>query len=310
MISITKEELDQYEQLGSGKYGIVYQINDQVAYKIYKETILGKDGFPMINPVLCSSKSRLKRLIKKSKELKYTDLIQDIILLDGHFGGVCIPYYPGCTLETFRHSSYELKKDISKQLIRNNQELKQHFIYPMDYHPGNIMVVNNTAKIIDLDDSLTRICRIPNPLLQKISTSRLNETIQDIFGEYDLTVYGPIVREKLQRKRVDNTPKKNWLDTFLEEKESIQDYLIINEQSNLETVKELLRNHPYRVIYTLKESTKDWNKLLDIIEHLKVQGINLFDFTLEERLERYFQDFPSDNKILVKEDAHSIKKGY
>ena len=307
MITITKEELDQYEQLGSGKYGIVYQVNDEIAYKIYKETIMGKDGFPMINPILCTSKERLNHLLKLSKELKYTDLIQDIILIDGHFGGVCIPYYPGCTLETFRYSNYELKKDISRQLIRNNQELKDHFIYPMDYHPGNIMVVNNNAKIIDLDDALTRFCRIPNPYFQRISLGRLNETIQDVFGEYDISLYGKSLIKDLKRKRSKYSIRQNWLEDFIKEKEQIKDYLLIHEYSNIEEVKECLRNHQFRVIYLLDEK-EDIEWLSRTIEDLRKEGIPLFDFVLKEKLNFYFMNFPCENKVLVDEDAKVLTK--
>lgn len=308
MISVRKEELDQYEQLGSGKYGIVYQINDEIAYKIYRETIMGRDGFPMINPVLCSSKDRIKRLLKRSKELEYTDLIQDIIIIDGHFGGVCIPYYPGCPFETLRYSNYELKKEISRQLIRNNQELKDHLIYPMDYHPGNIMVVNDTAKIIDLDDALTRICRIPNPFFQRTSQRRLNETIQDVFGEFDISLYNKRLIKELKRKRSSYSTSNNWFEQFIEEKEQIKDYLLIHENSNLEEIKELLRNHSFRVIYVLNEKIEDMDKLSKIIDFFQREGISLFDIVLKEKIEHYFTNFPYDNRIIVEEEGKVLKK--
>lgn len=308
MISIKKEELEQYDQLGSGKYGVIYQIDDNVAYKIYKETIKEKNGHPMINPALCVSNARLKRLLNQSKKLQYTDLIQDIIFIDGYFGGVCIPYYPGCTLETLRYSNYELKKDISRQLIRNNQELKNHFIYPMDYHLGNIMVVNDSAKIIDLDDPLTRICRLPNPFFYLTSLGRLNETIQDLFGEFDITLYGKSLFKELQRKRSSYNTSSNWLEQFIAEKESLNDYLLINSGSNLEAIKELLRNHSFRVIYVLKKEPDNDNLLSAIIEYFKCEGINLFDFVLEEKLNHYFMNFPVDNKVLVDDEAKVLQK--
>lgn len=308
MISIERDELEKYDQLGSGKYGVIYQVDDNIAYKIYKETIMGKDGYPMINPALCASKARLKRLLNRSKRLQYTDLIQDIILIDGYFGGVCIPYYPGCTLETLRYSNYDLKKDISRQLVRNNQELKNNLIYPLDYHLGNVMVVDDTAKIIDLDDPLTRICRLPDLIYSLSSSGRLNETIQDLFGEFDVTLYNKSLFKKLQRKRSSRNSSSNWLENFIKEKESLNDYLLIHSGSNLEEIKELLRNHSFRVIYVLKEKPDNSNLLPAIIEFFKKEGITIFDFVLEEKLNHYFLNFPVDNKVLVDEEAKVLQK--
>ena len=55
MISIKTIDLDNLEQIGSGRYGIVYQASDTIAYKVYKDTVLGFRGHPESNPALYRS---------------------------------------------------------------------------------------------------------------------------------------------------------------------------------------------------------------------------------------------------------------
>lgn len=307
MIFLAKKELENYDEIGSGKFGIVYQVSDTLAYKIYNETILNRNGYEETNPALYRSLLYFIRAKRCNQKLKYTDLFQDTIYLDGRFGGVAIPYYPGCTLQTFANSSYKLKKEISKQLIRNNQELNSNFIYPTDYHLGNIIVVDGQAKIIDLDDPLTHISLLPNPVLERISKSRLTETLQDFFGEYDYTSYNHTVEEYLERKRYKERKLNNWLDDFFKEKENQTNYLLMDETSDLETVKELLRNKKYRIIYILKERCRNDEEIIRIVESLEKENIHVFDFIIEEKKEKYFLNFPAEEKVYVKKDPISIK---
>lgn len=307
MIFLTKKDLNNYEQIGSGKFGIVYQVSDTLAYKIYNETILNKNGFVEVNPALYRSIFYFIKVKRCNKKLKYTDLFQDTIYLDGKFGGIAIPYYQGCTLQTFANSPYKLKKEISKQLIRNNQELKSNFIYPTDYHLGNIIVIDGQAKIIDLDDPLTHITMLPNPILEGISKSRLNETLQDFFGEYDYTSYNHTVEDYLERKRYKERKLNNWLEGFFKEKESIKDYLLMDEESDLETIKELLRNKKYRILYIIKKRCNNDEEIINIIQALERENIHIFDFIIEKKKDRYFTNFPTEEKVLVKKDPISIK---
>lgn len=307
MILIEKKDLNNYEEIGSGKFGTVYQVSDTIAYKIYKEIILSPHGYPQSNPALYRSVLYKYRVLNKNKKLQYTDLFSDTIEMNGDFSGVVIPYYPGCTLETYRYCTYQLKKEISNQLIRNNKELTMNFIYPTDYHLGNIMVVDGQAKIIDLDDPLTHISMFPNPILESISKRRLNETIQDFFGEYEYTVYNHTVEQYLERKRYQKRKVSNWLDGFLQEKENIQNYLLMDETSDLETIKELLRNKSFRVLYMLKERCRNDEEIVRIIQSLKKENISIFDFITEEKQDRYFMNFPVKEKVLVKKDSIPLK---
>lgn len=86
MISISKKDLLQYQKISFGKYGTVYQINDNTAYKIYHLYTVDKEGFETLNPALQVSKKRLENIMKRNKEIKYSDLITDYIIIDGHFG--------------------------------------------------------------------------------------------------------------------------------------------------------------------------------------------------------------------------------
>lgn len=304
MFSITREDLAKFEKIGKGKYGHVYKIDSSNVIKVYRDTITNKLGELVVNPALNVSRGRLERIKKRAQKVNNTDLPKDIVIIDGHFYGYVLPYYEGQTLDKAKRLPYDEKKDISIQLLDNNNELNENKIYPMDYHTDNIMVVDGEPKIIDIDDPLTRYTRLPNKALSKTTMGRLNDTIQDFYDELDLSLYGCYTMARLQRVRPDYSFSKNWLNDYLEYKEDIQDYLIIDEDTDIDLLKELLRNHRFRILYSMKEINKD--KTVRIVEQLKDNGIELFDFILDNNQDNFFSDFPVKNKVLVKKDTRII----
>ena len=304
MFSITRDDLKKYELVGFGKYGKVYRINSDTVIKVYKDKIKGMVGEAMFNPALQVSKRRLRRITKRAKQVENTDLARDIVVLDGYFHGFVLPYYEGSTLDKSKDLPYEEKKDISKKLVSNDQELKRNCIYPLDYHTDNIMVVDGKVKIIDLDDPLTHFTILPNLALSKLSMGRLNETIQDFYDEFDLSLYGCYTMARLERVRPQYSSSKDWLEKYLEEKEEVKDYLIIDKETDIEVLKELLRNHRFRVLYSLEEVNSD--ETVRILEKFREQEIEIYDFLLENKQDRYFSNYPVKNKVLVKKDASVI----
>lgn len=306
MFSITRDDLKKYEKIGTGKYGNVYRINSNNVIKVYLDTINGIIAKELIiNPALKVSRGRLRRIKKRALKVNNTDLPRDIVVIDGYFYGFVLPYYEGQTLNEARGLSYDEKKYISAQVINNDKELDENKIYPIDYHTDNIMVVDGKPKIIDIDDPLTYYTRLPNLALSKTSMGRLNETIQDFYDEFDLSLYDCYTMSKLQRERPKYSFNRDWLDDYLKDKEAIQDYLIIDEDTDLDLLKELLRNHKFRVLYLMKEINKD--EAVRIINHLIDSDIELFDFIIDIKDDRFFSDFPVKNKILVKKDTKVIK---
>lgn len=306
MIFISRKNLLGYQKIGSGKYGTVYQIDDNIAYKIYHPYIINKEGYKIMNPALQNSLRRLKLLIKKQKKIHHSDLVKDYVIIDSYFGGVCIPYYDGSTLENLSNVPYELKRDISKQLVRNNKELKKHHIYPLDYHLGNVMFSNGEAKIIDLDDPLTRIERIPSLLFSLISMGRLNDTIQDFFQEYHYHCYPKEILKLLEHKNVKYSNKENWLTTYLNDKEKLQNYLLIDEFTNIETIKSLTRDNQYRILLIINPTMHTNKYLVNKLLNLRANGIYIYDLINPQDIETYFENFPVKEKVLIKENQSHL----
>ena len=305
MLSITRDDLKKYEKIGTGKYGNVYKINSSNVIKVYKETIGNLMGEKVTNPALKVSRGRLRRIRKRALRIHNTDLPRDIVIIDGSFYGYVLPYYDGQTLDEARGLTYNEKKNISTQLVNNDKELDENKIYPMDYHTDNIMIVDGEAKIIDIDDPLTHYTRLPNVALSKTSMGRLNETIQDFYDELDLSLYDFYTMDRLQRVRPTYSCNRNWLDYYLKKKEEIQDYLIIDEDTDLDLLKELLRNHRFRVLYSMKDI--NYNETVRVVNYLRENDIELFDFILDDKQDDFFSDFPVKNKVLVKKDTRIIK---
>ena len=304
MLSITRDDLKKYERIGNGKYGIVYKIDSNNVIKVYKDTIIDLVGDAITNPALSISKRRIKRIIARSKKVKNTDLASDFVVLDGFFHGYVLPYYDGKTLDKVKNLTYAEKKKISLDLVDNDKELKDNYIYPTDYHTDNIMVVDGKVKIIDLDDPLTHFTMFPNIALSTLSMGRLNETIRDFYDEFDTTLYGCYTLDRLQRVRPGYSYNSRWIDKYLQEKEKIMDYLIIDRDTDIDLLKELLRNHRFRVLYALQDINHD--ETVRVVEYFKDNDVELFDFVLEEKEDNYFSNFPVRNKIFVKKDTYEI----
>ncbi len=69
-------------------------------------------------------------------------------------------------------------------------------------------------------------------------------------------------------------------------------------------LKELLRNHRFRVLYALQDI--NYYETVRVVEYFKDNDVELFDFVLEEQEDNYFSNFPVRNKIFVKKDTYEI----
>ena len=120
------------------------------------------------NPMKLYRKHRFDRMIRLDKKLEYTDLCNDVIFMDGKFSGVCIPFYGYDCLYKLLGMPFDVKMDISNQLVRNSQELTRFRIYPLDLKLDNVMYVDGQVKIIDLDDLYTKYMLIPNFIYKRV----------------------------------------------------------------------------------------------------------------------------------------------
>lgn len=299
MITINEEDILRFDEIGSGKYGTVYRISDSVAYKIYHKRIKDKEGFYMKNPALRHAKRRLGKLKRKEDKLIYTDVFDDVIYIDGKFGGISIPYYDGCVLEDLKDSEYTLKRDVIGQLRRNHQELRDHYIYPHDYHLKNVMYVDNEVKIIDLDDPLTFSCIFPNLLCNLISSSRVNDVAYELFSD-DRWSYNYNITLMLDKKYNYNVDSKDWLDSYFKEKEEIIDYLFIDKDSDISLIKSFIDSHQVRILLLIdKDNTKD-EEILEILYRLANEKIRVYNLVDINNIGLFTNNYPIRSKVLIK----------
>lgn len=168
------------------------------------------------------------------------------------------------------------------------------------------MFSNNKVKIIDLDDPLTKVEIIPNLLASLINTSRLNETIQTLFQEEQLTYHNKQLLKLLGRKKVKFSTKEDWLTNYLANKEQIQDYLLIDEFTKIKTIKSLMRDKQYRIILIIDELMHTDKYLINKLLFLRQNNIFIYDIIHAQDIESYFSNFPTKEKILIKENKSSL----
>lgn len=175
-----EKEIRKEKYLGGGTFGSVYQYGD-CAIKLYHDLVKTDIGEFVQNPCL-KRKKKLKLLLQKNEEVSRSNLISDLLFINGELKGVCYPFYEGDTLDSmFASTTFEQKQDISHQLIDNTKELNHHFIYPLDSKLDNILYDGKTIKIIDLDDVLTKVTYGWNLIYLKKSLESLRRTLVNIF---------------------------------------------------------------------------------------------------------------------------------
>ncbi len=293
MITVKKEDLDDLKKLGAGKFGAVYQKDEETAYKIYFKSIADECGFAHDNPSLLLSKSRFKRLIKKSKELFYTGGVLDIINIDGEFAGVVIPYYEGETLSNLMDIPIRDKVFIANQIITCSKELFSNNIYPFDYKLNNVILSNNQVRLIDLDDVHTHVCHTPNPIGHLISINGLNEMLETFFKEHRRTYVPRNISKQLLRNNGRFSITHKSLEGYIKDKFRERDFVLIRDDSDLDEIKELSKH--YNVVYIAHMDQEEY----PIVDLLREENIPLYDIVKENKVEEY-SEIENTGKVLIK----------
>ena len=294
------------KESGSGRFGKVYKIDDNTVYKIYHQRIYDDLGQRLDNPSLIYKKYKMKKLIEANKELKYTQTIKETIYIDGKFGGVSLPNFGEDTISKYINEDFKIIKNISEQLIRNNEELMKLNIYPFDYKPNNVMIQNNKIKIIDLDDVLTHITPIPNSLFKKRTEISINKTIIDLLRDEYMIHLSKEELKLVNRKRIKALYSTKKVLEILNEREKINNFIIINENSNLDKLKEFIKNKNYNVIYeVIGETTKE--EIINKIYKLKQENIKIFDIINNLEEEYYFNRYNTINCLELNNRDIKIK---
>ena len=302
MVNISNTDLNKFEYINAGKFGAVYKVDEDTAYKIYHEKLYDYFGNPYTNPCLTNYKIRLNRLLNRRGKVLYTDLFSDFVYIDGKFGGVKIPFYDSSTLYSLNNLSFEIKYDISKRLVNNSKELTNNRIYPTDYKLNNILYTSsNEVKIIDLDDVKTKVTLFPNLLFKSSTIRDLNDTIKSFFNEYDYRPYGFEIRKRLKNKRIEFNNEYDDIDKYLDYKNIDRDFILIDINSDLNITKDLLKNNDLKVIFLYDNSCMDENFFRKTIAFYELYGIELFDFLNINNFDKYFSNIKSNNIFNVVE---------
>jgi len=309
LIRINEDYLKKLEKCGSGSFGVVYKVNDKTAYKIYEETTRVCNMHVLVNPIMKYNKVKLNRLINLDKKIIKTDLVQDVIFVNNKFKGVKIKYYDGKLLNRLMEEDYSIKKEVANQLYNNAMELNENYIYPTDYKLNNIMYVDDSVKIIDLDDRYTKVYKLYNKRLEKEVCYGLGDSIKTFFNEYDYyNVINRDLPDLITRKKYDHMYDFESIKKYLEDKDESYNYIFIDKDSNFELVKKLAQDKNNRIVYLYKYSMSEKEDKNNILWNYKKNNIDIFDTTEFSKSHLYFCDFNvRDASDLTKEKVLSKK---
>ena len=289
MIKISRNELDNLEKLNSGAFGSIYKKDEYSAYKIYHTTISSYYGGYMINPCLKLSRKRYDRLIEVSKELQYTDGILDIVIVDNRFKGIYIPYYyEGKELFKMMDAPFTEKVDLSKQLVRNVEELHSYYIYPCDFKLNNLINDHGELKIIDLDDVLTHVCFKPNTTYLNNSILTVIDTIQRFLNEAEHVSVPNDVLSRLKRFSKQPVLSHRYLEEYISEKEKPRDILFIDSTTDLAELANMHLDSNFSIVYLI-DFTRSNKAFRNILNQLDEKDIPLYDFLKKHKKDEYFR---------------------
>ena len=291
MVNITEDDLKRLEpfRVGSGTFGVVYKVNDQIAYKVYRKTIRDSLTWKEVdNPAISLSPAHFNALITRSKRLKYTGGILDTLSVDGNFRGVVIPFYDGKRIEELTDLSLDRRLSLSREMVRNSKELSGHLIYTTDFKTNNIMIANGVVQFIDLDDVRTHVCHVPNLLYRAMTINSLGESIQDFMLERRHLFSPGGAFNDLEREQNFLSLTYGRIEEYLNKK-SEELCVVYFNPCNIEGFIELLSNlkKKYKLVMMIEEEQLHDENLVRIVDYLKANGIGLYDIILHKNQEEY-----------------------
>lgn len=297
MVNIDERQLRDLSKISSGNFGNIYRAGDNV-FKVYEPKIKTTVGTLDNNPMLRDSYkviSRLQKLIELNKKVKKTDLITDLLYVDGKFRGVVLPYYDGLELTKVMDKPLKDKIEYSRKLLENARELSKHHIYPTDYKLINLLLVGNQIKIIDLDDIFTKVGIRYAPMYHKECIYGLYETIAALLNENRYHCYIDGVSDYIQRKYPRIEPSFESINGYLDDKEINYSYVFLDENCNIDIYKNYLKSKEVRVVVIYKDNKE---ALLSLLEKLKSMNIPIYDVVNYSQIYDYLND-SSYNDCLI-----------
>ena len=292
MINIRKDDLKKLRCVGGGGFGKLYKKGDLV-YKIYNNMVPSGYTTFVNNPSLRYRRFRLNRLLSLDKKVIYSDLIKDIIYVDGKFAGVCLPFYDGLTLDYFEEAPLEKRIDLSFELVRNFRELTDYYIYPMDFRMDNAMKVDGHVKLIDLDDFLTKVSVFPRRDYLKEFVGILDNNIKGFLQEYS-NFNSPRLVKMLDKVDYPFNYSYEGIFNYLTDKSEKHSYVLIGNDSDILSNISLLRDSNIRNIY-VRPNVSELADVIRSIARLNELGISIYDVVMNGKCDMYLNNVCYDD---------------
>ncbi len=279
------------EIIGSGTFGKVYKDGDKI-YKLYKEEVKG-DFYQMhSNPSLNNgpiTRYKLNRLKRINGKMKNCNLAYDSIYIDGKFSGVVADYFEGENLLKVKDElTFDEKVKVSRKIIKAMKELQRNGIYPLDIHLNNIMVGEGLdVRLIDLDDHLTKVRLVGNPLIRRHSIRKLKYTIEDLFDVDRFYFYcnNELKKYGLSNDQFHTKTTFRGIDEFLKYKEKKKQVLFISQNTDIKKINKFGKR---RIVLAYEEG--DSESVEALILSLYEQGITLDEIFPKRFKEAYIND--------------------
>ncbi len=299
MVNLSSSDLKKLKAYKSGNFATIY-INGDKAYKIYNEEVKTDNHYIAKNPVLqhrLRSINKCNRLIRLNRKIQYTDLIEDIIYVDGKFAGVVLPSYDAPLFYDLMNEPIERRVELSRKLIKCARELTDHNIYPKDYKLINMFLVNGEAKLIDLDDVFTKVLLLPSKYHREDSIDILDQTIKAFLRENANHTFTQEILSEIERKKPAINYNYEGIESYLDTKLLKYRYVFID--GNFYFTDDRLLDGS-RVVFV--HPGYDFRFILSSIQRLKERGIIIYDVSYTKDLENYMIDNPYTECVSVYND--------
>ena len=296
MYNISSDEIIKMDKIGSGTFGSVYLKDNQVL-KVYHEKIKTYNivsGSYNAIPNPCLKYNKIKYQYLKNK----TDLVSDILYIDGIFSGIVMPYYKGKTFKEYMNNPIEEKINMSNKLLLSSKKLTNNYIYPLDYKENNIIFSDNKVQIIDLDDKLTKIL---NPIYKSKSIKVLDGSIKRFIGDIDYNIYvnnKENIQNYITKKERKINTSYNEIEDYLNNIIIKNNYILLSDRSNISNYIELLRNPNYRVIYVYKSINDIEVKLLKLLK----LNIKIYNIIPKNKLKEFISSISYEDLLSLSEN--------